>query len=271
MARFAQLDEAITDLVHDGNVVAMEGFTQLIPFAAGLEIIRQGRRDLTLVRMAADILADQLIGMGCLTRLVFSWGGNPGVGLLNRLRDAIEHDWPAPLEIEEHSHFGLAARYMAGAADLPFMMLRGYAGNDLDGRSPTISSVLCPFTQERIAAVAAVRPDVTIVHAQCADRSGNIQLWGVSGVQKEAVLAARRSLVTVEAVVDTFVPRAGEVILPRWAIDTIAVVPNGAHPSYASGYSNRDDQFYRDWHSVSRDRDGFRAWMTDRLASEAVA
>src|SRR5690348_3375774 len=213
MAELTSLAEGIDAVVRDGDTVAMEGFTHLIPFAAGHEVIRQGRRDLTLVRMTPDVIYDQLIGMGCARKLVFSWGGNPGVGSLHRFRDAVEHGWPSPLELEEHSHAGMAAAYAAGAANLPFGTLRGYADNDLAERT-TVRSVECPFTGERLAAVRAVRPDVGIIHAQQADRAGNVQLWGIAGVQKETVLASARSLVTVEEIVDELVPRPQGVVLP---------------------------------------------------------
>src|SRR6058998_3234416 len=203
MAEIVSLAEAVERAIADGDTVAMEGFTHLIPFAAGHEVIRQRRRDLTLIRMTPDLIYDQLIGAGCARKLVFSWGGNPGVGSLHRLRDAVEHGWPVPLELEEHSHAGMANRYTSGASGLPFAVLRGYAGTDLVRHSTTLATVTCPFTGEVLTAVPALRPDVTIVHAQRADRDGNVQMWGLTGVQKEAVLAARASLVTVEEVVDT--------------------------------------------------------------------
>src|SRR5256714_1477036 len=190
MARIAELAEAVNELVHDGDEVAMEGFTHLIPFAAGHEIIRQGRRDLTLIRMTPDLIYDQLIGAGCARKLVFSWGGNPGVGSLHRFRDAVQHAWPVPLEIEEHSHAGMANRYVAGASGLPFAVLRGYKGTDLPKHTDTIAPVTCPFTGEVLTAVPALRPDVAVIHAQRADARGNVQLWGLTRVQKEAVLAA---------------------------------------------------------------------------------
>src|SRR2546430_11736318 len=231
MAELVSLADGVAALVHDGDTVALEGFTHLIPFAAGQEIIRQGRRDLTLVRMTPDVVYDQLIGAGCARKLVFSWGGNPGVGSLHRLRDAVEHGWPVPLELEEHSHAGMANRYVAGASGLPFAVLRGYSGTDLPEHTDTISSVQCPFTGERLAAVAAINPDVAIVHAQRADRDGNVQLWGVTGVQKEAVLASRRALATVEEVVDELTPVPGAVVLPGWVLDAVAVARGGAAPS----------------------------------------
>jgi glutaconate CoA-transferase subunit A len=262
------LGDAIAGLVRDGDVVALEGFTHLIPHAAGHELIRQGRRDLALVRMTPDVVYDQLIGMGCARRLVFSWGGNPGVGSLHRLRDAVEHDWPRPLELEEHSHAGMAAAYAAGAANLPFGVLRGYEGGDLAERT-RVGRVTCPFTGEELAAVPAHRPDVGIVHAQRADRRGNVQLWGILGVQKEVVLASTRTIVTVEEVVDELEPRPGAIVLPAWVVDAVALAPGGAHPSYAHGYYDRDNAFYVAWDAISRDRDGFRDWMQRHVVDTA--
>ena len=255
MAELVSLAEAV-GLIGDGDVVALEGFTHLIPFAAAHELARQGRRDLTLVRMTPDLIYDQLIGLGCARKLVFSWGGNPGVGSLHRLRDAVEHDWPAPLELEEHTHAGMAAAYAAGAANLPFGVLRGYAGTDLAERT-NVRFVECPFTGERLAAVPAIRPDVGVVHAQQADRAGNVQLWGITGVQKEVVLASARSVVTVEEVVDELVPRPGAVVLPHWVVTAVAVAPRGAWPSYAHGYYDRDNDFYVGWDEIARDRERF--------------
>ncbi|OLE30039.1 MAG: 3-oxoadipate--succinyl-CoA transferase subunit A [Actinobacteria bacterium 13_1_20CM_3_71_11] len=266
MAELVSLADGVAELVHDGDAVALEGFTHLIPVAAGHEIIRQGRRDLTLVRMTPDLVYDQLIGAGCARKLVFSWGGNPGVGSLHRLRDAVEQDWPVPLELEEHSHAGMANRYVAGASGLPFAVLRGYRGTDLARHTATIAPIACPFTGEVLAAVPALNPDVTVIHAQRADRRGNVQLWGLTGVQKEAVLAARRSLVTVEEVVDALDPRPGAVVLPSWVVTFVAVVPGGARPSYAQGYYDRDNRYYRDWDAISRDRTRFAAWL-DGLAA----
>jgi glutaconate CoA-transferase subunit A len=260
MADLVPLKEAVAALVRDGDVVALEGFTHLIPHAAGHELIRQGRHDLTLVRMTPDVVYDQVIGMGCARKLVFSWGGNPGVGSLHRLREAVEHAWPGPLEIEEHSHAGMAAAYAAGAANLPFGLLRGYAGTDLASHT-RVRAVTCPFTGEELAAVPAHRPDVGIVHAQQADRDGNVQLWGISGVQKETVLASARSIVTVEEIVDELAPRPGGVVIPAWTIDAVSVAPGGAHPSYAHGYYDRDNEFYVGWEAISRDRETFAAWM----------
>ena len=269
MAAIVPLATAIGDLVHDGDTVALEGFTHLIPFAAGHEIIRQGRRDLTLVRMTPDLVYDQMIGAGCARALVFSWGGNPGVGSLHRFRDAVENGWPRPLDIEEHSHAGMANRYVAGASGLPFAVLRGYAGTDLVAQTATIAPITCPFTGEVLAAVPALRPDVTVVHAQRADRDGNVALWGLSGVQKEAVLAAKRSLVTVEEIVGALEPVPGAVVLPGWAVTYVSHVPGGAHPSYAQGFSERDNDYYRAWDEISRDREAFTAWLDDHVMSAA--
>ena len=260
MADIVSLKTAIADLVRDRDVVALEGFTHLIPHAAGHELIRQGRQDLSLIRMTPDIVYDQLIGAGCAERLTFSWGGNPGVGSLHRLRDAVENQWPSTLELEEHSHAGMAAAYAAGASNLPFGVLRGYVDTDLVGHT-SVRPIRCPFTGEDIAAVPAHRPDVGVIHAQQADKDGNVQLWGILGVQKEAILASARSIVTVEEIVDELEPRPGSVVIPSWAIDAIAVAAGGAHPSYAHGYYERDNEFYLQWDAISRDRDQFAAWI----------
>jgi glutaconate CoA-transferase, subunit A len=262
------LSEAIARHVRDRDTVALEGFTHLIPHAAGHEVIRQGRRDLVLVRMTPDVVYDQMVGMGCARKLVFSWGGNPGVGSLHRLRDAVEHGWPRPLELEEHSHAGMAAAYAAGASNLPFGVLRGYRGGDLPART-RVATVTCPFTGEELAAVPAQRPDVGIVHAQRADRAGNVQLWGILGVQKETVLASRASIVTVEEVVDELTPLPGAVVLPSWVVTAVSVAPGGAHPSYAHGYYDRDNAFYQAWDAISRDRDTFLAWMGRHVVDTA--
>jgi glutaconate CoA-transferase, subunit A len=270
VAEILSLHDAVAANVRDGDVVAMEGFTHLIPFAAAHEIIRQQRRDLTLIRMTPDLIYDQLIGMGCARKLVFSWGGNPGVGSLHRFRDAVEHDWPVPLAIEEHSHAAMASAFDAGAAGLPFATLRGYVGSDLIGVNPNIAAVTCPFTGEELAAVPALRPDVAIVHAQRADRAGNVLFEGIVGVQKEAVLAARRSIVTVEEIVDDLAaPSPNSVVLPAWAVDAVVAVPRGAHPAYTHGYYARDNAFYREWDAIARDREGFLAWMREHVL-EAV-
>ncbi|MGH2515675.1 MAG: CoA transferase subunit A [Ktedonobacterales bacterium] len=266
MTAFLSLSSAIAEQVHDGDTLALEGFTHLIPFAAGHEIIRQRRRDLTLVRMTPDLIYDQLIGMGCARKLIFSWGGNPGVGSLHRLRDAVEHGWPQPLELEEHSHAAMANAYAAGAAGLPCAIFRGYIGSSLVCNNPIIRFLACPFTGEQLAAVPALRPDVAIIHAQRADRAGNVLIEGIVGVQKEVVLAASRAIVTVEEVVDELRPPSpNSVVLPHWTIAAIVEAPGGAKPSYAHGYYTRDNAFYTAWDAISRDRDIFRTWMRDHV------
>src|ERR1700761_5242786 len=270
MAELTTVREAVAELVHDGDSVAIEGFTHLIPFAAGHEILRQERRDLELIRMTPDILYDQMIGMGAARKLVFSYGGNPGVGSLHRFRDAVEHEWPHAIELEEHSHAGMANRYAAGAARMPFAVMRGYVGTDLAPHTQ-VKPITCPFTGEALVAVPALRPDVAIVHAQEADRAGNVQLWGIPGVQKEAVLAAERSLVTVERVVDELEPRPGGVVIPGWVVDAVVEAPGGSLPSYSLGVTERDNDFYKFWDKLSRDRGEFEAWMRAKVIEGALA
>lgn len=262
MSEFTTLKDAVARYVRPGQTLALEGFTHLIPFAAGHEIIRQRLTDLTLIRMTPDLIYDQMIGSGCATKLIFSWGGNPGVGSLHRLRDAVEKGWPRPLAIEEHSHSAMAHAYAAGAAGMPCAVFRGYLGSDLPKVNPNIKFISCPFTGERLASVPAHRPDVTIVHAQKADRAGNVLVEGIVGVQKEAVLAAGTAIVTVEEIVERFAGiGSNAVILPSWTVDAIAVVPGGARPSYAHGYYARDNAFYVAWDAISRDRDTFASWI----------
>jgi glutaconate CoA-transferase, subunit A len=259
------LPEAVDSLVKDGCFVALEGFTHLIPFAAGHEVLRQGHQDLTVVRLTPDVLFDQMIGLGRVERVIFSYGGNPGVGSLHRFRDAIENGWPRPIEVREHSHAGLANAYVAGASHLPFGVLRGYAGTDLPEHNDDIAFIDCPFTGQRLSAVRAVNPDVAIIHAQQADRQGNVQLWGLSGVQKEAVLAAKRAIVTVEEIVDELLARPRAIVLPSWVLDAVCHVPNGSWPSYTADFSVRDNAFYEEWDGIARDRDRFRQWMDENV------
>jgi glutaconate CoA-transferase subunit A len=264
------LRDAIARHVRDSDTVALEGFTHLIPFAAGHEIIRQGYRNLTLIRMTPDLIYDQMIGMGVASRLIFSWGGNPGVGSLHRMRDAIERGWPGPLEIVEHSHAGMANAYEAGAAGMPCAFFRGYRGTDLPAVNRHVKFINCPFTGEELACIPSLRPDVSIIHAQKADREGNVLIEGIVGVQKEAVLAARAAVVTVEEIVDDFGPRStNAVVLPSWTITAIAHAPGGARPSYAHGYYGRDNAFYIAWDEISRDRDRFLAWMMEHVLESA--
>jgi glutaconate CoA-transferase, subunit A len=270
MPEFLELTDAVARYVRPNSTLALEGFTHLIPFAAGHEIIRQRLTGLTLIRMTPDLLYDQMIGCGCASRLVFSWGGNPGVGSLHRLRDAVEHGWPVPLEIEEHSHSAMAHAYAAGAAGMPCAIFRGYAGSELAQVNARIQWVECPFTGERLAAVPAIRPDLAIVHAQRADRRGNVLISGIVGVQKEAVLAAARAIVTVEELVDDLgTEGTNAVVLPAWTVDAIVLAPGGARPSYAHGYYQRDNAFYTEWDAIARDRTRFTSWIDQEVRSPA--
>ena len=258
-AEITSLPDAVADLVRDGDTVALEGFTHLIPVAAGQELIRQRKRDLTLVRMTPDIVYDQLIGAGCARKLIFSWGGNPGVGeSLHRFREAVQ---TGALEIEEHSHAGMANRYVASASGLPFAVMRGYNGTSLPEHTDTIKAITCPFTGEQLTAVPALGLDVGIIHAQRADRQGNVQLWGQTGAAEETVLGAKRSIVTVEEIVDELDDRPYAVVLPRWTVTRVCEVPGGAKPSYAQDYYDRDNEAYREWDTISRDRAKFDEWL----------
>lgn len=260
--KFCSLAEAVESLISDGDVVAFEGFTHLIPFAAGHEVIRQGRRNLTLIRLTPDLLYDQMIGMGCASKLIFSWGGNPGVGSLHRFRDAIENGWPCALEVEEHTHAAMANAFDAGAANIPFAVMRGYYGVDLPKVNDRIRSVTCPYSGEEFATVPALRPDVAVIHAQRADREGNVLVEGIVGVQKECAYASKRVLVTVEEVVDDLgAGSINAVVLPSWTVSAIAVAERGAWPSYTHGYYARANSFYLKWDAISRDRDTFLEWM----------
>lgn len=265
MAEITTLSQAISSLINDGHTIITEGFTHLIPHAAGHEIIRQRKDDLTLVKMTPDILCDQMIGMGLVKKLQFSWGGNPGVGSLYRLRDAVENHWPRPLQLNERSHADMATAYAAGASRLPFGVLREYRGTDIPTHNDDISTVQCPFTGEELAAVRAVQADVAVIHAQRADKKGNVQLWGIVGVQKEAVMCAQRSIVTVEEIVEELEPMPNQAILPHWLLTAVCPVPGGAHPSYTLSYDVRDNRFYADWDAISRDRDRFQEWMRKHI------
>ena len=269
MSRVMSLAEAVSSTVKDGDTVAMEGFTHLIPHAAGHEIIRQGKKHLTLLRMTPDLIYDQMIGMGCADKVIFSWGGNPGVGSTHRFREAVEKDWPRPLEIEELSHAALANAYTAGASGLPFAVMRGFFGSDLPSYNKTIRFIDCPYTGERLATVPAVKPDCTVIHAQKADRKGNVLLWGIVGVQKEAVMAAKKAIATVEEIVDDLAAPPNAVVLPHWLLSAVAHEPGGAHPAYAQGYYKRDNAFYKAWDAISRDRQVFLDWMERHVLATA--
>ena len=264
------LADAIAQHVHDGQSVALEGFTHLIPFAAGHEIIRQSRRRLHLVRMTPDLIHDQMIGMGCAGGLTFSWGGNPGVGSLYRLRDAIERQWPQPLQLTERTHAEMAVAYQAGASGLPCGLMRHYADTDLDRtRGAHIATLTCPFSGDALLAVPAINPDVTILHAQQADQEGNVLIRGIIGAAREAALAARCLLITVENKVARFDAPLNAIVLPHWMINAVCVVPAGAHPSYAAGCYERDNRFYVQWDEISRDRGRFQQWMNDYVLASA--
>jgi glutaconate CoA-transferase, subunit A len=265
VVKITTLKEAIAEFIHDGDSVALEGFSHLVPFAAGHEIIRQQRRELTLIRLSADIIFDQMIGMGCAKKLVFSWAGNPGLGLLHRFRDAVEKGWPRPIELEEYPHAALAAAFVAGATRLPFGILRGAPNNDLLKVTSTLAPIDCPFTGETVTGVRAINPDVTIIHAQRADRQGNVQMWGIVGIQKEAALSAKTVIVTVEEIVERLGSVAGGIVIPSWIVSSVVHSPRGARPSYAQGYYSRDNAFYREWDSISRDRDQFMQWMDENV------
>lgn len=266
MAQFQSLADAVRDNLKHGDIVAFEGFTHLIPHAAAHEAIRQGIKDLTLIRMTPDIVYDQMIGMGLARKVVFSYAGNPGVGLLRRMRDAIENQYPRAIETVEHSHAAMANAYEAGAAGLPVAVFRGYKGAGLKAVNPDIKSVICPFTGEELAAIPAHRPDVTFIHAQKANAKGDVLIEGIIGVQKEAALAAKRVVVTVEEVVPDFKGLHPNLcILPHWTVSAIAVVPGGAHPSYTHGYYARDNATYLDWDKISADRELFGAWMQEHV------
>jgi glutaconate CoA-transferase subunit A len=262
-SKVTSMHDAVADLVRDGDTVAIEGFTHLIGFAAGHEIIRQGRRDLTLCRLTPDLIYDQMIGAGVARKLVFSWLGNPGVGGLHAIRRRIETADPAPLEIEEYSHFGMVGRYTAGAMNLPFFPLRSYFESDLPRVNPLIRRVTSPYGDGDVYAVPPLRPDVAIIHAQRADASGDTQVWGLLGCQKEAAFAAERVLVVVEELVGEAVVRAdpNRTIIPGLIVDAVVVQPYGAHPSYAQGYYDRDNRFYLEWEAISRDPEALRTWL----------
>jgi glutaconate CoA-transferase subunit A len=269
--KLVSMDEAVGRFVRDGDTLVIEGFTHLICFAAAHEIIRQRRRDLTLCRLTPDLIYDQMIGAGCASKLVFSWAGNPGAGPLYALRRAVEKGFPHPIQIEEYSHFGMVARFTAGAARLPFYPLRNYAGSDLPRVNPQIRTVTCPYTGEELATVPALNPDTAIIHAQRADRSGNAQIWGLIGVQKEAAFASKNVVVVAEEIVDERVIRAdpNRTLIPGFIVQAVVHEPFGCHPSYAQGHYDRDNDFYVRWDSISRDRDRFRQWIERHVLGTA--
>lgn len=263
--KLMSMEEAIGRFINDGDTIVIEGFTHLISFAAGHEIIRQKRRDLTVCRLTPDLIYEQLIGAGCVRKLVFSWAGNPGAGPLYALRRAVEEGVPNPLELDEYSHFGMVARFTAGAAKLPFFPLRNYMGSDLPRVNPNIKKVQCPYTGEQLATVPALNPDTTIVHAQRADRSGNTQIWGLMGVQKEAAFAAEKVIVVAEEIVEESIIRSdpNRTLIPEFIVDAVVHEPYGCHPSFAQGYYDRDNSFYVNWRSISKDLPKFNAYLEE--------
>ncbi len=264
-SKLMRMDEAISRFVHDGDVIVIEGFTHLICFAAAHEIIRQNRRGLTACRLTPDLIYDQLIGAGCVRKLVFSWAGNPGAGPLYALRRAVEQGIPQKLELEEYSHYGMVARLTAGAARLPFYPLRNYQGSDLPRVNPQIKVVACPFTGEELAAVPALNPDTAVIHVQRADENGNAQVWGLIGVQKEAAFAARHTIIVAEEIVSESVIRSdpNRTLIPGFIVDAVVCEPFGCHPSYAQGYYDRDNGFYLRWREISKDAARFQSYLDE--------
>jgi glutaconate CoA-transferase subunit A len=265
MSKVVSMRDAVADVVHDGDVVAIEGFTHLISFAAGHEIIRQRKRDLTLARLTPDLIYDQMVAAGTARKLIFSWLGNPGVGGLYAIRRRVESADPAPLELEEYSHFGMVGRYTAGASNLPFYPIRSYFESDLPKANPLIRPIRSPFGDETVYAVPPLKPDVTVVHAQRADAEGNTQMWGLLGCQKEAAFAAERLIVVVEELVDEAIIRAdpNRTVIPGLIVDAVVVEPWGAHPSYVQGAYDRDNHFYREWEGISKDAAATAAWLDE--------
>ena len=265
MSKVATMRDAIAELVRDGDTVAIEGFTHLICFAAGHEIIRQRKRDLTLCRLTPDVVYDQMIGAGVARKLVFSWLGNPGVGSLHAVRRRVEKQDPEPLEIEEYSHFGMVCRYVAGASNLPFFPIRSYFESDIPKANPRIVPVRSPYGDEEVYAVPPLNPDLTIVHVQRADVNGNAQIWGLLGCQREAAFAAKRTIVVCEEIVDESVIRSdpNRTVIPGLVVDAVVQEPFGCHPSYAQGYYDRDNRFYLDWERISRDPETLEAWLQE--------
>jgi glutaconate CoA-transferase subunit A len=269
VSKVTTMKDAVARLVRDGDTVAIEGFTHLICFAAGHEIIRQRKRDLTLCRLTPDLIYDQMIAAGCARKLVFSYLGNPGVGSLHAVRRAVEKGIPVPLEVEEYSHFGMVGRLIAGAAKLPFYPVRSFDGSDLPSVNPRIKQVTDPYAGSQVYVVPPLNPDVTIVHVQRADEQGNAHIWGLMGMQAEAAFAAQRVIVVAETIVDEVVIRAdpNRTVIPGLIVDAVVHEPFGAHPSYAQGYYDRDTQFYLAWDSISREHEALLAWLDEWVHS----
>ena len=265
-SKVTTMHDAVRELVRDGDTVAIEGFTHLICFAAGHEIIRQGRRDLTLARMTPDVVYDQMVAGGVASKLIFSWLGNPGVGSLHAIRRRIEGQDPAPLEIEEYSHFGMVCRYVAGASNLPFFPIRSYYESDIPGVNPNIVPMTSPYEDAaEVYVVPPLQPDVAIVHAQRADPSGDAQIWGLLGCQKEAAFAGKRVIVVCEEIVpeSTIRQDPNRTAIPSAVVDAVVEEPFGCHPSFVQGYYDRDNAFYLDWDRIARDPETLEGWLDE--------
>lgn len=265
MDKIMTMKEAIEKFVHDDDILYMAGFTHLIPHSAGHEIIRQGRKNLTLCRPTPDIVYDQMLAAGCGKKIVFSWAGNPGVGPLRGLRRAVEKGYPNKIEIEEYSHFGMVSRILAGSLRLPFFPIKSLAGSDLPKNNPNIKFMKSPYNQEEICVVPPLNPDVAIIHAQRADKNGNVHVWGITGDHKEAAFAAKKTIVSVEEIVDEYVIRSdpNKTIIPGFRVDALVEEPWAAHPSYAQGYYDRDNEFYIGWDGISRTPEQLEAYLNE--------
>lgn len=263
------MKEAVEQYVQDGDTIVIEGFTHLICFAAGHEIIRQKRKNLVACRLTPDLIYDQLIAAGCVRKVVFSWAGNPGIGPLYGLRRAVENGYPQKVEIEEYTHFGMVARFIAGASKVPFMHLRTFSGSSLPQKNRNIKTIRCPYTGEVLTAVPALNPEVAIIHVQRADSLGNAQVWGLMGVQREAAFASQRVIIVAEELVEREVIRSdpNRTLIPGMIVDAVVVEPFGAHPSYAQGYYDRDNKFYVDWYQISKNRESMERYISDWIYS----
>ena len=262
MSRLIPLKNAISELVNDGDVVYAAGFTHLIPFAAGHEIIRQGRKNLTLARATPDLIYDQMVAAGCARKIIFSYMGNPGVGSLRIVRSAIER---GDLEWEEYSHFGMITRLQAGAAGLPFLPMNQTGATDLEKSNPQIKRIPDPYGGKDVIVVPALNPDVAIVHVQRADKNGNAQLWGIIGEQKEAAFAAKEVILTAEEIVEESVIRSdpNRTIIPGIVVSAVCHVPFASHPSYSQGYYDRDNEFYLAWDKISESKESVKAYLDE--------
>lgn len=259
------MEQAIERYVKDGDTIVIEGFTHLICFAAAHEIIRQKKKNLTACRLTPDLIYDQMIAAGCVEKLVFSWAGNPGVGPLYGLRRAVEDGIPRSIKIEEYTHFGMVARFMAGAAKLPFMILNNFSGSSLAQFNKNIKSVKCPYSGKILATVPAINPDVALIHVQRVDQTGNAQIWGLMGVQKEAAFSSKKVIIVAEELVDSSIIRSdpNRTVIPGMIVDAVVIEPYAAHPSYAQGYYDRDNRFYVEWYKISKNRKSMEKYISD--------